>query len=110
MAKSRKYQSKYPDPTGLIDYSHDEDVVWCDLMARQQRVLPARACDEFLAGLDLLRLPCDRVAQVAEVAARLHDLSGFGLDLASVMEQAQVLGPLPAPAGIGPSGPRAFTP
>lgn len=80
MAKPRKYQSKYPDPTGLIDYSHDEDVVWCDLMARQQRVLPGRACDEFLAGLDLLRLPCDRVAQVAEVAARLHDLSGFGLE------------------------------
>ena len=65
MAKSRKYQSKYPDPTGHIDYSHDEDLVWRDLMARQQQILPRRACDEFLAGLDLLRLPDDRVAQVA---------------------------------------------
>jgi phenylalanine-4-hydroxylase len=49
-------------------------------VARQQRVLPARACDEILAGLDLLRLPGDRVAQVAEVAARLHDLGDFGLE------------------------------
>ncbi|MEM7224794.1 MAG: phenylalanine 4-monooxygenase [Pseudomonadota bacterium] len=80
MAKPSRYQSKTPTPDGVISYSADEDAVWRDLMARQDGVLPGRVCDAFLAGLDVLDLPRDRVPQLAEISKKLRAASGFAVE------------------------------
>src|SRR3546814_18922466 len=40
-------------------YSAEDHAVWRDLFRRQAAILPARACDEFLAGLDGLGVAAD---------------------------------------------------
>jgi phenylalanine-4-hydroxylase len=80
MAKSSRYESKFPDEKGVIHYSDDENSVWRDLVARQEKVLPGRVCGAFLKGLELLDLPHDRVPQLRDVDRRLNEVSGFGVE------------------------------
>jgi phenylalanine-4-hydroxylase len=79
MAKSSTYESKFPDESGRIHYTAAEDEVWRDLMARQARVLPGRACNSYLKGLEILDFPKDRVPQLLEVDRRLNEVTGFGV-------------------------------
>ncbi len=80
MAKSSRYESKFPDDDGVIRYSPEEDAVWRDLIARQEKVLPGRVCGAFLKGLEILDLPRDRVPQLRDVNARLNEVTGFGVE------------------------------
>ena len=80
MAKLSRYQSKTPSPDGVIPYTIDEDAVWRDLMARQEKVLRGRVCDGFWNGLEILGLPRDRVPQLSEVSAKLRAASGFAVE------------------------------
>lgn len=77
MASSSKYVARTPDPTGFISYSADEHAVWRDLCAVQTPLLAGRACDEFIAGFDALRLPATRIPQCAEVSDRLDAATGW---------------------------------
>ncbi len=79
MAKSSSYTSKVPDARGIIAYDAQENAVWRDLMARQEKLLPGRVCGAFLKGLDILDLPRDRVPQLKDVDARLQEATGFGV-------------------------------
>src|SRR3546814_2111118 len=76
MAKTTSYESKIPDADGIIAYTAEENAVWRDLRTRQQALLPGRVCNAFLNGLELLDLPAERVPQLKEVNARLHEIGG----------------------------------
>ncbi|HEX4873156.1 MAG TPA: phenylalanine 4-monooxygenase [Nevskiaceae bacterium] len=77
MAKASKYTARQADAHGVVHYSEDEHAIWAELYARQARAIAPHACPEFLAGLDLLRLPTDRVPQLEEVSRVLRRETGW---------------------------------
>lgn len=52
-------------------YTADEQDVWRTLYARMETLLPGRAADEFLTGLDALKLERDRIPPLADVSRKL---------------------------------------
>jgi phenylalanine-4-hydroxylase len=60
-------------------YSAAEHDRWNRLYARQAALLPGRACDEFLAALDKLRLSQSGVPDFSELSARLSPLTGWSV-------------------------------
>jgi len=68
------------EPIPEVDYSPEEDAVWrlvsTELAAKHQRY----ACRAYLDGAARLGLRADRVPQLAEVSARLDQLTGFRLE------------------------------
>lgn len=58
-------------------YSDDEQAVWRELFARQVKLLPGRAADEFLSGLERLDLDRDRIPALADVSRRLKAATGW---------------------------------
>ena len=80
MGKGTKYVAKKPDANGYIHYSDEENAIWSELYARQERVLPGRACDEYLTALERLELPKHRVPQTREVSAVLADHTGWQVE------------------------------
>lgn len=78
MAKSN-YQAKESDPTGKVFYTDEENETWHILLKRQLSVIQNRACNEFMAGLENLSLPQDRVPQCQEVTARLQETTGWAV-------------------------------
>ncbi|GAC1627585.1 MAG: phenylalanine 4-monooxygenase [Nevskia sp.] len=75
--KQSHYVSRTPDASGQVRYSDDENAIWTELYARQEKAIAGRACDEFLHGLDLLKLPKDRVPQLPEVSKHLRRETGW---------------------------------
>ncbi|WP_233804068.1 phenylalanine 4-monooxygenase [Paraburkholderia sp. HP33-1] len=57
---------------GAVDHA-----VWQQLYARQTTLLEGRVCDEFLAGVERIGLPPDRVPCVADVNAKLTPATGW---------------------------------
>ncbi len=58
-------------------FTPDDHAVWRALYERQARVLPGRACDEFLAGLDALPLGADRIPRFDDLNEKLRALTGW---------------------------------
>lgn len=54
------------------DYTAEEHAVWRDLYARQEKLLPGRAADEFLTGLVALDLDRDHIPALASVSRKLE--------------------------------------
>ncbi len=77
MGKSSRYAAKIPDSDGIIPYTDEEHSVWADLYARQLEVIQGRVCGEFLDGLEMLKLPPDRIPQPHEVSAVLRERTGW---------------------------------
>lgn len=75
--KPSKYVARKPDEQGLIHYSDIEHETWHRLIERQLKVVPGRACDEYLRGLELLDLPRDRIPQLEEVSSVLRRETGW---------------------------------
>lgn len=67
-----QYRSKPVSQDGRVEWSHEEDAIWSDLVTRQMSVIKERACDAYLRGLELLNLPQDR----ASVAGNQSSLNG----------------------------------
>ncbi|HET6718062.1 MAG TPA: phenylalanine 4-monooxygenase [Rhodocyclaceae bacterium] len=63
----------------LDRYSRQDQQTWALLLARQRALLPGRACDEFLAGLDAIGLPENRIPEFAELNRRLAATTGWQL-------------------------------
>ena len=59
------------------DYSPDEHAVWYELFARQSQLLPGRAAEEFLVGLETLGLEQERIPALADVSRRLDAATGW---------------------------------
>lgn len=77
MLKSSSYQSQPPDAAGVVPYTDAEHAIWAELHARQTAAIRHTACDEFLHGLDLLKLPADHIPQLGDVSARLRRETGW---------------------------------
>src|SRR3990167_4617204 len=72
-----RYVSHQPDDQGMVSYSTAEHDVWRKLFLRQQELLPGRACDAFLQGLNCLALTPDVIPQLPGVNQRLRRISGW---------------------------------
>lgn len=72
-----RYVSHQPDAKGYIEYSAEEHRVWHLLYERQSKLLPGRACDEFLQGLQCLALTDDRIPQLPDISERLKAVTGW---------------------------------
>ncbi len=78
MTKS-KYVAKVPNHLGIVDFSPEENSVWHDLYERQIKLLPNRACQEFMEGLGILQLDSSKVPQLSEVSRCLKMQTGWAL-------------------------------
>lgn len=75
--KTTQYVAREPDDNGHIHYPEHEHAVWNTLIERQLKLLPGRACDEYLDGLDQLALPHDRIPQLGEINRVLERSTGW---------------------------------
>lgn len=60
-------------------YSSDEDAIWNDLFERQMGILPGRACEAFMAGLQKLHLGSGGVPEFARLSEQLGALTGWSV-------------------------------
>lgn len=58
-------------------YSPEDHGVWRDLFRRQAAILPGRACDEFLAGLDGLGVAADGIPDFERLSDILEKTTGW---------------------------------
>ncbi|GKW49518.1 phenylalanine 4-monooxygenase [Halomonas sp. NCCP-2165] len=72
-----QYQAHQPDARGHITYSAVENATWQALIQRQLELLPGRACQAYLDGLERLALPRERLPQLAEVDRVLETATGW---------------------------------
>ncbi len=61
------------------NYSPEEHETWKILYARQRKLIPGRACQEYIDGLQMLNLPEDRIPALREVSAVLEKATGWKL-------------------------------
>ncbi len=80
MGKNSKYTAKYPDENGLIHYTDDEHSIWADLINRQLEIIQGRACQEFLDGLEILKLPCTHIPQSVDISKILMQRTGWKVE------------------------------
>jgi phenylalanine-4-hydroxylase len=59
------------------DYTGDDHAMWDKLFARQSEMLPGRAADAFLRGLDVLKLSKPGIPDYRELNARLMAATGW---------------------------------
>ncbi|MCX7116703.1 MAG: phenylalanine 4-monooxygenase [Legionellales bacterium] len=72
-----KYVAHQPNAQGMIDYSPAENRIWQSLFERQNQLLPGRACDEFLLGLQSLGLTAFHIPQLPDVSRCLRTQTGW---------------------------------
>src|SRR5665213_2179621 len=60
-------------------YSNEEHETWGLLFEKQKELLPGRACQEFLDGLDRLNFPSDRIPSLNDVSQKLNACTGWNL-------------------------------
>lgn len=71
------YLAREANAEGIIHYPAEENAVWAELIASQQALLPGRACQAYLDGLDKLALPTGRIPQLGEIDAVLQATTGW---------------------------------
>lgn len=64
-------------PQGWENYTADEHAVWDLLFERQAKLLPGRASQAFLRGLDVLKLSKPGIPDFEELSDRLMQLTGW---------------------------------
>lgn len=72
-----QYVAKVMDANGIIAWTDEENSIWQELITRQEKAIQGKACAEYLAGLELLNLPKDRIPQFEEVNAVLRRETGW---------------------------------
>lgn len=68
---------KRGDPIPAPDYTEEEHQVWAEVSSALEGLHERHACAAYLEGKQRLRLPHDRVPQLAEVTQLLRPRSGF---------------------------------
>ena len=58
-------------------YSEAEHGTWRTLFRRLEKILPKRACDEFMSGLNALKLNDERIPNLERVSDDLENLTGW---------------------------------
>src|SRR6187402_1023243 len=64
---------------GWENYTRAEHDVWITLYERQTALLPGRACDEFLRGLDALDLHRSGIPDFKRINDELQRLTGWSV-------------------------------
>ena len=77
MSKTSAYVAKIPNSKGIISYTAEENLIWADLMQQQLPLVSQFMAPEYLAGLDKLDMPKDRVPQCGEISEKLVELTGW---------------------------------
>ncbi|HRE61493.1 MAG TPA: phenylalanine 4-monooxygenase [Micropepsaceae bacterium] len=81
LAEMRKSHPDISDdwtiPQNWEHFTKDDHDVWRTLYQRQLEVLPGRACDEFMDGLEKLPLGADHIPRFDELNAALSKLTGW---------------------------------
>jgi phenylalanine-4-hydroxylase len=86
MAEASLLKNRYADAPRKADwtieqdwpsYTPDEHDRWSRLFARQEKLLPGRACQAFLDAKEKLRLPRNRIPDFDVLSARLSELTGW---------------------------------
>lgn len=72
-----RYVSHQPDAQGLVNYSNEEHRIWQILYERQMKIIPGRACNEFIQGLESLGLSAEHIPQLPDLSRRLKSLTGW---------------------------------
>lgn len=78
--KTTSYTAKPVDAKGITTYTDAEHAVWQELFARQSAIVQGRACDEYLKGLELLKLSPTKIPQCPEVSEVLQAATGWILE------------------------------
>lgn len=71
------YVAHVPDAQGFVNYSAEENRVWGLLFSRQMKLLPGRACNEFINGLNALGITAQAIPQVPDLCERLKAKTGW---------------------------------
>lgn len=71
------YRARLPDARGHITYSDTENATWQTLIRRQLPAIEGRVCQAYLDGFERLKLPEDRIPQLAEIDRVLQATSGW---------------------------------
>ncbi len=79
MEFSSRSVSKSPNAQGIIEYTPEENDVWRQLFERQHQLLPGRACDEYLQGLQILNLKSDAIPQLGDATNKLKQTTGWSV-------------------------------
>ena len=66
-------------PQGWARYTAEEHRTWVTLYERQAQVLPGRACDAFLNGLDALDLHGTGIPDFLQLSEKLRALTGWSV-------------------------------
>lgn len=75
--KQTQYVARQPDEDGFIDYPEGEHAVWHTLITRQLKVIENRACQEYLDGIEQLKLPLERIPQLGDINRVLDASTGW---------------------------------
>jgi phenylalanine-4-hydroxylase len=62
---------------GWQNYTPEEHAVWKKLYERQTKLLPGRACDEFVAGMRALRIAADKIPDFRQLSDVLMKATGW---------------------------------
>ena len=84
-----RYVAHQPDVQGMIHYSPEEHHVWSQLFNRQMKLLPGRACDEYMQGLKILGLVADHIAQLPDLSRCLLALTGWQVEPVAALISAR---------------------
>jgi phenylalanine-4-hydroxylase len=73
-----------PDYRDIADvqvpaYSAEEHGTWALLMANQAKILPARACNEFMAGLERIPFPKEKIPTLLSISNAIESFTGWRL-------------------------------
>ena len=66
-------------PQGWENYTAEEHATWDTLFARQSKLLPGRASDAYLRGLEALKLSESGIPNFEELSERLTKLTGWSV-------------------------------
>lgn len=83
------YESKYPNSSGVIEYTSTENDTWAKLLERQEKIVEPRSCNEFLVGLKKLDFSKDRIPQVKDINKVLLESTGWGAEIVPAVIPAE---------------------
>lgn len=89
MQFASRYIAHVPDAQGFVSYSAEENRVWNILFERQMKLIPGRACDEFLAGLKILDITSKEIPQIPELSEKLKAETGWQVSAVTALISAR---------------------
>ncbi|KTD40148.1 phenylalanine 4-monooxygenase [Legionella parisiensis] len=89
MEFSSRYVAHDPDAQGFVNYSAEENRIWNILFQRQIKLIPGRACDEFILGLKTLGIKSEGIPQIPELNKKLEAETGWQVSAVAALISAR---------------------